>query len=216
MVAVAVVLAMTVAGGSIWLIRTVADGEKSPEAVAAGSATSDSPSAASSATAALSSCREQVDRADAAIGAGRTGIDHWNRHVQAQTDALAGRISGGQLATILRETREPGDHDVSAWLAARNAWKDDPTACSGVTGASPADAAALGSCGRRLNALRAALPPAAAAMKDWEHHLSSMTLDEQLGEANQEWLAAWKTAPDHIQAWQKADEKLGGAPACSD
>ncbi|SDR97997.1 hypothetical protein SAMN04489812_0507 [Microlunatus soli] len=205
---------MAVGGGSIWLIRNVSEGDQSPAAASGRSLTADSPSAASSAAAALSSCREQVDRADAVMAAGRTGIDHWNQHVQAQTDALAGRIDDDELATILRETREPGKHDVDAWHRARDAWKDDPAACSGVTGLSPADAAALGSCGRRLNALRAALPPAAAAMTDWSNHLSSMTLEQQLGDSREDWLAEWKTAPDHIEAWQKADEELTGAPSC--
>lgn len=211
-VAIAALLALTVIAGSVWLIKTVGSDRSSAAGRPHGQQTS--PTAGSSVAAVIGHCREQVDQAEAVLKAGRTGIEHWNQHVQAQTDVLAGRISQQDFETTIKDTRDLGPRDLSRWDDALGRWKDDPQACSGVNGATPEDAAALGKCGRRLNALRTALPSAKAAIEDWRKLQSAMSREDELGSKNKDWLAIWKKAPANITAWESADAALDDAPAC--
>jgi len=53
------------------------------------------------------------------------------------------------------------------------------------------------------------------AMRDWQSHLSAMMHSrmEDVPDAEEVWLKAWRAAPPHIRAFQKAERKYD-PPRC--
>ncbi len=164
----------------------------------------------------LKSCRQRVDRADTVLAAAKTGATHWAEHVQAQTDANDGRITVAEMNAIFARTRLAGPDDQDHYRKALSAYEDDDGSCSSVDGASTKEAAALSSCRDRRDAQRPVLKAAAPAMADWKSHLAAMTRSRMhhMDDAEQIWVDAWRAAPPHIKAYEKAADAFGGAPDC--
>ena len=171
--------------------------------------------ASARAVAALAGCRAQVRATDTVVRQATVGIGHWAAHVQAQTDASAGRITTAQLQARFKHTRLAGPADVSRYRGAVAARASTPGTCRLPPGA-PADVrAALRACAARAEAEAPVLAAAAAGMADWEHHLADMQMSRNghVHNAQAVWIRTWRAAPPHIQAWQRALAGLT-APRC--
>ena len=70
------------------------------------SATADPASAASQK--ALQACQAKVRAADEVIKQGKTGVEHWAGHIQAQRDGDAGKISTEEMKARFKATRLKG------------------------------------------------------------------------------------------------------------
>jgi len=163
----------------------------------------------------LRACEAGVDSADAVLAAAKAGVGHWAMHVQAQTDANARKISVDQMQTLFKKTRLAGPADERRYRDAVSAYEDAKASCSSVKGADRATAAALRSCQQRAEAQRPVLAAAANGMQDWKSHLAAMQRNREGHVANPEgvWLAAWRAAPPHINAYKKAAQDFD-APRC--
>ena len=91
---------------------------------------------AARAAAALKACRAKVQSADQAMAAGKNGMRHWAEHVQAQTDAFAGKITVGKMEDIFDRTMKAGDEDEERYTEAVKSYHDQDGSCRAVTGAS--------------------------------------------------------------------------------
>jgi hypothetical protein len=173
--------------------------------------------AASSAagTKALESCRAKVQAADKVLAEAKIGITHWAAHVQAQTDANNDKISVGQMNGKFKETRLEGPADQSRYRKALAGYDDLKGSCKPVSGADSSVAASLGKCADRAAAQRPVLAAAADGMADWRSHLAAMQRSRMthVPDAEGVWLRAWRAAPPHIRAYQKAVKNFD-APSC--
>lgn len=168
------------------------------------------------AAARLDSCRDRVGQADAVLAAADTGIGHWADHVQAQTDANDGRITVERMDATFARTRLAGPDDQDRYRKAAAGYADADGSCSPVAGATKKKAAALAGCQDRLDAQQPVLQAAGAAMADWKSHLAAMARSRahHMDEAEQIWIDAWRAAPPHIKAYDKAAEAILDAPDC--
>ena len=66
-------------------------------------------------SATVANCRKAVQARDTVISRAATGIGHWSQHIQAQTDANAGRISVDAMGKIFLRSRllGPTTHSLS-------------------------------------------------------------------------------------------------------
>ncbi|MET0694849.1 MAG: hypothetical protein ABWX96_19660 [Propionibacteriaceae bacterium] len=176
-----------------------------------------SPSAAAEAAgeSELKGCRDKVEAADDVLAAAEVGLGHWSEHVQAQTDANAGKISMDKMDAIFKRTRLAGPDDVSAYSDAKKDYGDESGSCDPVTGASAKIADSLSACNKRAEAQQPVLDAAADGMADWKSHLAAMQRSRMghVHDAQGVWIKAWKAAPPHIEAYQKAVKKFD-APDC--
>jgi len=170
---------------------------------------------ARAATAAAETCSQAIAAGERAAAAARDGVEHWEAHVQARTDALAGRISAEEMRAIWKRTRLAGPADLDRFDAAEKRYASVAAACSsaGRRSEPPTDA-----CRARSVASADAVTAARRTVGDWATHLENMrkfadgamTADH----AQHEWERAWATAPTHIAAYRDAVRALHRAPAC--
>lgn len=232
-----VVIALLIAGGTVAAIigltggdddratTTVSPTQSADASTAPTTSTSPSPSVSpspsaergddSAAAAALRSCRATVDAAQAAVTAAHTGAGHWSIHTRARTDFLAHRITLTQTNAEFKRTKRLGPADQKAFADALAAYEKVTDGCDGVS--SPADGSAS-TCAAKAAALHTSVVAGQAVMKDWAAHLNNMALhaDHEMSatQAREEWIAAWKAAPEHLNAFSAADSASTKTPSC--
>jgi hypothetical protein len=176
------------------------------------------PSAASSAAvAAMKACRERVQAADDVLDEARTGIRHWEAHVDAERRAEAHTISIAERQAIFKKTRQKGPGDQNRYADARRAYdKVKHASCGKPSGADAKVMATMAKCQDRATAQRLVLKAAAAAMGDWKQHLSDMQRSrvQHNKDAQQVWLNAYKAAPRNLKPYEKAVRTFKKAPKC--
>ena len=190
-----------------------------PSATASRSATSESTATPASAAAvkAMNACRDRVRTADEVLDEARTGVQHWEAHVEAERKAEAGTISISERQKIFKETREKGPGDQKHYADALRDYDDVKKASCGKTdGADKKTAATMAKCHKRSDEQAPVLKTAAAAMGDWKHHLADMQRSrvQHNSDAQQVWINAYKAAPPNINAYEKAAKELKKAPKC--
>lgn len=170
----------------------------------------------SAARQALQTCRTKVGTQQAVVDEASTGIDHWRRHVQAQTDLFDGRISEEQMKAEFKATKTAGPDDVRRYEAAVAANAAQGAGCETVSGAPAELAGQLEACTRRSDGLGAGLGQADTTMGDWKSHLAAMqrSSTSHVPHAQDIWLEAWKAAPPNLNAWAETQRAIAGAPAC--
>jgi hypothetical protein len=180
------------------------------------SATADPASAASQK--ALEACQAKVKAADEVINHGKTGVEHWEGHVQAQRDGNAGKISTEEMKARFKATRLKGPGDLERYGDARSAYKDLDGSCKEVQETDSVVAAALADCNERSKAQKPLMAATEAAMDDWKAHIKFMQRNAvhqagSPGEALRTWLRQYEAAPKNIKAFNKATEDFE-APDC--
>jgi hypothetical protein len=155
---------------------------------------------------ALTTCQALVSAGDAVIAAAKTGVGHWARHVQAQTDYNAKSLTYAQMKGEFLVTKLAGPADVSRYNAALSTYKGKNAGCTAVKGAPAKVATALTSCVDRNRAQQPVLHAAANGMADWKSHLAAMRRSAMghVHDAQALWIKTWKAAPPHINAFKKA------------
>jgi hypothetical protein len=163
----------------------------------------------------LASCRAKVRAADKVLAEAKIGVTHWATHVQAQTDANHGKITVGQMNGTFKATRLAGPADQSRYHKALVRYRDLKGSCQPVRGADSSVAASLAKCADRARAQRPVLAAAANGMADWRSHLAAMQRSRMthVHDAQGVWLRAWRAAPPHIRAYEKAVQHFD-APSC--
>ena len=164
---------------------------------------------------ALRDCRAKVQATDQVLKAAKVGVRHWSEHVQAQTDANAGKISPDRMDAIFKRTRLAGPEDVDKYEDAVKQAKDENGSCETPDGTPAPIAAQLSSCAEREQAQQSVVEAASDAMGDWESHLAAMRRSRMghVHDAQGVWIRAWRAAPPHISAYQKAAAHFD-APTC--
>jgi hypothetical protein len=167
---------------------------------------------------AFEACQAKVQAADEVITQGKTGVDHWAGHVQAQRDGNAGKITPEEMKARFKATRLKGPGDLERYDGALSAYKDLDGSCGEQEGADSVVAAALADCNTRSKAQRPLMSATDAAMDDWKAHLTFMQRNavHQAGtpsQALQTWLDQYNAAPKHISAFNKATDNFE-APNC--
>jgi hypothetical protein len=230
-----VVVALLIAGGTVAAIvgltgrdddhatTTVSPTQSAGASAAPTTSASPSPSpsaergndSAAAAAAALRSCRTTVDAAQAAVTAARTGAGHWSIHTRARTDFLAHRITLTQTNAEFARTKLLGPADQKAFADALAAYEKVADGCDGVSGAADRSAS---TCATKAAALQTSVVAGQAVMKDWAAHLNNMALhaDHEMSatQAREEWIAAWKAAPEHLNAFSAAESASTKTPSC--
>ena len=163
----------------------------------------------------MTACQRKVDAADKVLSAARTGVLHWATHVQAETDADAGKISTSLMQARFAKTRVAGPGDQSRYAKARSEYQKLDGSCAKVKGASASVAGKLADCRERADAQKPVLAAAANGMADWKNHLAAMQRSREghVRNAQGVWLEAWRAAPPHINAYKKAYANFR-APKC--
>jgi hypothetical protein len=163
----------------------------------------------------LDDCRAKVQAADHTVKEAKIGVEHWSEHVQAQTDANAGKISLNQMKAIFKRTRLDGPDDVSRYAAALKSYDKLHGACDKVSGAPAKITSGLAACRERSKAEQPVLDAAADAMADWKSHLAAMQRSRMghVHDAQGVWIRTWRAAPPHIHAFHKAVDRFD-APDC--
>lgn len=245
-VVVAVVIAALVAlgGGAAWLLSSTRGGSSAgsgpgsaqsadsapqqpgdPTSIPPAGSTATSAHVESSASAAsttgtgqqaLENCRAQIGKVQTVIDAASVGIDHWRRHVQAQTDRFDGRIDETRMRAEFAETKLAGPEDVRRYDAAIAANTADAGGCQPPQAAPAELAGQLEACRRRFEVLKGGLGQADTTMNDWKTHLADMqrSASGQVPHAQDVWLEAWRKAPPNLQAWAATQRSIASAPAC--
>jgi hypothetical protein len=149
---------------------------------------------------------------------GKTGVQHWTAHVQAQTDNFDGKISVEEMRTRFKATRVKGPADLRRYNDALDGYQAAKGSCGKVAGADGEVAAALKKCDKRSKAQKPLMEATDAGMKDWKSHqkLMERNKEHQAGtpaEAQAAWLKQYRAAPKNIKAFKKASAKFD-APAC--
>ncbi len=149
---------------------------------------------------------------------GKTGVEHWAGHIQAQKDRFDGKITPEQTKARFKATRLKGPGDLDRYEDALSAYKDLEGSCKKVDGADSAVAASLVACEERSNAQEPLMAATAAGMKDWKAHLTFMQRNalHEAGtpsEALDTWLKQYDAAPKNIKAFKKASGDFD-APSC--
>lgn len=165
----------------------------------------------------LSNCQTLAAAQDAVLDEAATGIGHWDEHIQAQTDAFDGKIDADELGAIFARTRLAGPDDQKRYAKVLKAKNKTTATCSSETiSADQAADLAISQCLARVALQQKSLTAAADAMGDWRQHLKDMqrSRHEHVPEAQEIWLAAWRAAPPHLKAWDKASDRMDAAPTC--
>lgn len=188
----------------------------SPSGVKSSSAPDPSPSpepAGSAAESALSSCRDRVRAADQVVEAATVGVRHWAEHVQAQTDANAGKISLAKMEAIFKRTRLDGPDDVNAYHSAQDKAGSRSGSCHAPDGASATVRDGMRTCSARSKAQQPVLQAADKAMDDWTSHLAAMRRSRMghVHDAQGVWIRAWRAAPPHLSAFTEAQRRFDAA-----
>ena len=164
---------------------------------------------------ALRACQAKIRAADEVLTAAKTGMEHWSEHVQAQTDANAGKITVGEMDKIFDRTMKAGDEDEKRYSSAVKSYEEQDGSCRKVPGASATITEQLARCAGRGTAQEPVLAAARDGMGDWIKHLGDMRRSDQgkIHNPQQKWLATWRAAPKNIDAYDKAADKFSG-PDC--
>jgi hypothetical protein len=174
---------------------------------------------ASAAKEALAACQAKVRAADDVIKAGKTGVEHWAEHIQAQKDRVDGKVTEEEMKARFKATRLAGPEDLKRYNDAKAAYEDlEGSSCAEVEGADTEVAAALADCSERSQAQKPLMAATAAGMKDWKNHLAFMQRNavHQAGtpkEAAATWWQQYTAAPKNINAFKEATENFD-APRC--
>jgi hypothetical protein len=197
--------------------------QASPSAPATASSASPSPSASGGATAAsaeavrtLEACQTRVRAADDVLKQARTGIGHWETHIDAQRRWDDGDISLEERQAQFKASRLKGPADQKRYSDAVRAYDDHRDAdCGEVEDADAEIAATLDRCSERSKAQTPVMSAAAEAMGDWKQHLADMQRAKEVHVANAQeiWLAMYRNAPTNINAYNKAIRDFD-APPC--
>ena len=191
---------------------------ETPSATAEASATAGISAAPASAEAAgaLESCRNRVRAADEVLKQAKTGITHWETHIDAQRRWEDGEISLEERQAQFKASRLKGPADQKRYSDALRAYDDHRDAdCGEVEDADGEVAATLDRCSERSKAQTPVMSAAANAMGDWKQHLADMQRAKEAHVANAQeiWLAMYRKAPTNINAYNKALRNFD-APPC--
>ena len=167
------------------------------------------------AEAALADCRAKISAGDRIVVEAKTGVGHWNEHVQAQTDAYAQKINADQLTRTFTRTRRLGPADLKRYHAAVEAYRNLDGSCAVVEAAADDVADGLTACRDRAGHQNKVLAAANDAMGDWASHQRDMARSRhrQVRDAEKVWIDTWKAAAPHLKAWKSV---IGAyrPPAC--
>jgi hypothetical protein len=174
--------------------------------------------ASAAAKEALAACQAKVRAADEVIKQGKTGVEHWAEHIQAQKDNIDGKATVDEMRARFKATRLAGPEDLKRYNEAKAAYKDLEGSCAEVEGADTEVAAALTDCSERSQAQKPLMAATAEGMKDWKNHLAFMQRNavHQAGtpkEAAATWWQQYLAAPKNINAFKEATENFD-APRC--
>ncbi len=166
--------------------------------------------------AAVAGCQHRVRSRDTVIARAATGIEHWHEHIQAQTDADAGRITPEGMKRSFMRTRLEGPSDVASYSGALDIAASQSGSCGTPKGAPASVAATMSRCAQRMAAQRPVLVAGAAGMDDWSAHLAFMRKNKThpIDHAQTMWIDQWRAAPPHIAAFENAQSTFGPAPSC--
>jgi hypothetical protein len=174
--------------------------------------------ASAAAKEALAACQAKVRAADEVIKEGKTGVEHWAEHIQAQKDNINGKATVDEMKARFKATRLAGPEDLKRYNEAKAAYEDLEGSCAEVEGADTEVAAALADCNERSKAQKPLMAATADGMKDWKNHLAFMQRNKlhQAGtpkEAAATWWRQYLAAPKNINAFKEATENFD-APSC--
>jgi hypothetical protein len=208
----------TTAGPQAESSTTTAESQAPSTAVSSPSPSVTTDPASAAAQKAFEACQAKVQAADEVIKEGKTGVEHWAGHIQAQRDGSAGKISTEQMKAQFKATRLKGPDDLKRYDDALSAYKDLDGPCGEVEEADDVVAAALADCNTRGKAQKPLMSATDAAMDDWKGHLAFMQRNavHQAGtpsQALQTWLDQYNAAPKNLNAFKKATENFD-APSC--
>jgi hypothetical protein len=208
----------TTAGPQAESSTTTAESQAPSTAVSSPSPSVTTDPASAAAQKAFEACQAKVQAADEVIKEGKTGVEHWAGHIQAQRDGSAGKISTEQMKAQFKATRLKGPDDLKRYDDALSTYKDLDGPCGGVEGADDVVAAALADCNTRSKAQKPLMSATDAAMDDWKDHLTFMQRNavHQAGspsQALQTWLNQYNAAPKNLNAFKKATDNFD-APSC--
>jgi hypothetical protein len=147
----------------------------------------------------------------------RTGVRHWEAHVDAEREAAEGTIAIAKRQQVFKETRLKGPGDQKRYADALRAYDEVKKAsCGKSKGADAKTAATLATCQKRAKAQAPVMRAAAAAMGDWKQHLADMQRSSKVHVENAQeiWIEAYRAAPPNINAFDKAVRELNKAPEC--
>jgi hypothetical protein len=174
--------------------------------------------ASAAAEEALAACQAKVQAADEVIEQGKTGVEHWAEHIQAQKDNIDGKATVDEMKARFKATRLAGPEDLKRYNDAKAAYEDLDGSCGEVEGADTDVAAALADCSERSKAQKPLMAATADGMKDWKNHLAFMARNaiHEAGtpkEAAATWWRQYTAAPKNINAFKEATENFE-APDC--
>lgn len=165
---------------------------------------------------AVTACSKGIATAERAVSVAGPGVRHWNGHVQARTDMMAGRITVNQMKAIWKRTRLAGPGDQRTYGKARSDYSGAAKACAPLREVSGEPVAA--DCVDRAVITDRAVKAADAAMGDWQSHLDAMAKFAAGGmtveRSQQLWVQAWRTAPTNINAYNDGVAELDRAASC--
>jgi hypothetical protein len=208
----------TTAGPQVESSTTAAESQAPSTAVSSPLPSETTNPASAAAQEALEACQAKVKAADEVMKQGKTGVEHWAGHIQAQKDSFANKISPEQMKARFKATRLKGPGDLNRYDDALSAYQDLEGSCDEVEGAETVVAAALTDCSKRSKAQQPVMKATAAGMKDWRSHLTFMQRNalHRAGTpsaAQATWLKQYYAAPKNINAFKNADKNFQ-APEC--
>jgi hypothetical protein len=157
-------------------------------------------------------CAAQIVAAEEVVKSARIAAGHWQEHVQARTDLLAGKNTEATTKAIWKRTRLAGPDDAARLAKATADYDQVVGGCAGLTSAEAS------ACKQRLTALEVAAANGRAAAGDWAAHLAMMKAhaagDFGAEHAQDLWVSAWENAARNLNAFARADAALANAPAC--
>jgi hypothetical protein len=170
---------------------------------------------AAAAVESLAQCRERVRAADRVLREAEVGIGHWAEHVQAQTDAFAGKITNQDMAAIFKRTRLAGPADVERYQNAVTSFSSTEATCQAPAGSPVEVTTAVHACQTRAKAQQPVLRAAENGMADWRKHLDAMQASRMghVHDAQAVWIKTWRAAPPHLEAWKHSVDTME-APSC--
>ena len=141
----------------------------------------------------LDDCRAKVEAADDVRDAAEEGVGHWAAHVQAQTDADAGKISLAEMNAVFERTKDAGSDDAQRYRKALDRYHDADGSCRADQDGAAAVAKELRRCADRAEEQQPVLEAASDAMGDWLDHLQEMRRSEsgKIHDPEQLWLLRW-------------------------
>jgi hypothetical protein len=208
----------TTAGPQAESSTTTVESQAPSTAVSSPSPSVTTDPASAAAQKAFEACQAKVQAADEVIKQGKTGVEHWAGHIQAQKDGNAGKITPEEMKARFKATRLKGPGDLERYNNALSAYKDLDGSCGEQEAADSVVAAALADCNTRSKAQKPLMSATDAAMDDWKGHLTFMQRNavHQAGtpsQALQTWLDQYNAAPKNLNAFKKATDSFE-APSC--